>query len=152
MSDENGSVLPDWIPTSEPSWWSDASRVIGGIVGVSAGGIALVDDPVAFVRAAIAEWIVGGIVSVFGFISLALERGLGGTLTSLRAVQNSVFFSLIGVWGALLAPIQSIEETLITLTVAAGPFSFLVSIVAFAAVAIVTFLLGRLLIEVARFI
>lgn len=55
--------------------WSDITKGdlktklgIGSLFSASALGISLIDNPVAFVKAVIAEWIIGGFLQFFGFL------------------------------------------------------------------------------------
>lgn len=152
MSEGGGVSLPGWIPTSAPWWWYDAGKVIGGIVGLSAGGIAFLDDPIGFVRAAIAKWIVGGILGLFaklgGLVVLVGEQIIGSLRTAGREAADAL--------GVLTLPLEVLLNTLETVlrvaVVNAGPAAPLVWVVAWVGAVVLGAVLVRATIEVVRFI
>ena len=135
----------------EPGWFTRA-RLLLGAGSATVAGVSIWEAPGAWVLATVATWIVDGILNIgreIGALVILVNRQIAGafadaggvTLDAVAVVASPIFVIL-----------DVVDETLVTLSTAAGPLSFVVTIGALVAVALSAALAVRGVIEVIRFI
>jgi hypothetical protein len=139
-----GFTLPDWISRLRP---------LLGLVGASTLGVSLVDDPIGFVQAVIIDWL-GGLINDFaGFVGARIF-GIGLLLADvLGEVGREAIGDPLGAIGGLIIDLTvTVQGFAEGLAAGLGPFAPLAIVLVWAGVVIVLFALGRVALEVVKWV
>jgi len=143
-SSGGGFELPDWISRLRP---------LLGLIGVSTLGVSLVNDPIGFVQAVIIKLISGMIETAAGILGSRIF-GIGVLLADvLGDVGRAAIADPIGAVGGLILDVISTVQGLAEgLAAGLGPFAPIVIVLVWAAIVIVLMALGRLTLEVVKWV
>ena len=139
--------MSEWLPDSKPSWWSQAASFFDNPVSTVRDWVSG-----AWLRRQIAGIIVGGLIS-FYLGALAYLRAVFVIMRgAVVDVQQALSNALEALFAPLLDIVTILQELFISVTVAAGPFAFLVGFVVFAFAGIALSVVASTLIRVIPFL
>lgn len=144
MSSDDEPVIPKFVFRLRP---------LLGLLGVSTLGVSLVDNPIGWVRAVLIKFLAGLIDTFAGILGgriLAIGRLLADVLGDVGRAAIGEPLGALG--GLILDVIEAVQQFAAGLAAGLGPFAPFAVVVVWAGVVIVMFALGRLALEVVKWV
>lgn len=136
-SSETSSSVPGWVT---------------GLAGASALGVALTENPVAFVQAVVVEWIVGGLLSLGGEAGALLSE-MWGITASVFVMAGAEVARPFGIAGdAVLEVLGIVSSIVYDVAAMGGPLAPLIVVLAWGVVVVALAYLARTLLEVIKWV